>query len=300
MMKKNSLFRVVVSLIISFILVSGCANIKEDPTEDWSGEQLYYAAKEQLDDGFYERAIQLYSSLDLRYPYGPYAAQGKIDVAYAYWKQDDTANALLACNRFLREHPEHKHVDYVYYLKALVNFNDDLGVMGLVMSKDLTERDPKAARDAFDTLKELVTRFPDSRYAEDAKLRMAYLVNALAQHEVTVAQYYYRRGAYVAAIGRAQDVLEQYPKTPATRIALEILSASYEKSGMFESQKGIEQLIEINFPGERISIDTERDSSWWEFWDREKAREEQSISAAGTDKPWWKFWVDEGKPPTQE
>jgi len=95
-------------------------------------------------------------------------------------------------------------------------------------------------------------------------------------------------------------VLEKYPKTPATQIALEILSASYEKSGMFESQKGIEQLIEINFPGERISIDIERDSSWWEFWDREKARERQPASGAGTEKPWWKFWVDEGKPPTQE
>jgi len=238
-------------ILLSPVLFLGCASLEEDPTINWSAEELYTNAKGRLDDKFYDQSIELYKNLDLRYPYGPFAEQGKIDIAYAYWKMNNSASALMACDRFIREHPDHENVDYVMYLKALVHFNDDKGLLGFFVSKNLAERDPGAAREAFDILRDLVKRFPDSRYAEDAQLRMAYLVNTLAEHEVSVATYYFRRGAFVASINRAQSVIENYPRAPAAREALEVLSLSYERSGLVESKQKIDAIIDVNFPGLR-------------------------------------------------
>jgi len=238
-------------ILLSPVLFLGCASLEEDPTINWSAEELYTNAKGRLDDKFYDQSIELYKNLDLRYPYGPFAEQGKIDIAYAYWKMNNSASALMACDRFIREHPDHENVDYVMYLKALVHFNDDKGLLGFFVSKNLAERDPGAAREAFDILRDLVKRFPDSRYAEDAQLRMAYLVNTLAEHEVSVANYYFRRGAFVASINRAQSVIENYPRAPAAREALEVLSLSYERSGLVESKQKIDAIIDVNFPGLR-------------------------------------------------
>jgi outer membrane protein assembly factor BamD len=285
-------------ILLSPIFFLGCAGLEEDPTVNWSAEELYTNAKGRLDDKFYDQAIDLYKKLDLRYPYGPFAEQGKIDVAYLYWKMDDTASALMACDRFMREHPDHKNVDYVMYLKALVHFNDDKGLLGLFVSKNLSERDPGAAREAFDILRDLVKRFPDSRYAEDAQLRMAYLVNTLAEHEVSVANYYFRRGAFVASINRAQSVIENYPRAPAAKQALEVLALSYERSGLVESKQKIDAIIDVNFPGLRQAKTERAERSWWELWGN---KVDGNSYSEGSDKvegpPWWKFWVDDGMPP---
>jgi outer membrane protein assembly factor BamD len=280
------------------VLFLGCASLEEDPTINWSAEELYTNAKGRLDDKFYDQSIELYKNLDLRYPYGPFAEQGKIDIAYAYWKMNNSASALMACDRFIREHPDHENVDYVMYLKALVHFNDDKGLLGFFVSKNLAERDPGAAREAFDILRDLVKRFPDSRYAEDAQLRMAYLVNTLAEHEVSVANYYFRRGAFVASINRAQSVIENYPRAPAAREALEVLALSYERSGLVESKQKIEAIIDVNFPGLRQAKTEDAERSWWEFWGN---KTEDNSYPEGSDqvkgKSWWKFWIDDGMPP---
>ena len=285
-------------ILLSPVLFLGCASLEEDPTINWSAEELYTNAKGRLDDKFYDQSIELYKNLDLRYPYGPFAEQGKIDIAYAYWKMNNSASALMACDRFIREHPDHENVDYVMYLKALVHFNDDKGLLGFFVSKNLAERDPGAAREAFDILRDLVKRFPDSRYAEDAQLRMAYLVNTLAEHEVSVANYYFRRGAFVASINRAQSVIENYPRAPAAREALEVLALSYERSGLVESKQKIEAIIDVNFPGLRQAKTEDAKRSWWEFWGN---KTEDNPYPEGSDqvegKSWWKFWIDDGMPP---
>ncbi len=285
-------------ILLSPVLFLGCASLEEDPTINWSAEELYTNAKGRLDDKFYDQSIELYKNLDLRYPYGPFAEQGKIDIAYAYWKMNNSASALMACDRFIREHPDHENVDYVMYLKALVHFNDDKGLLGFFVSKNLAERDPGAAREAFDILRDLVKRFPDSRYAEDAQLRMAYLVNTLAEHEVSVANYYFRRGAFVASINRAQSVIENYPRAPAAREALEVLALSYERSGLVESKQKIEAIIDVNFPGLRQAKTEDAERSWWEFWGN---KTEDNSYPEGSDqvegKSWWKFWIDDGMPP---
>jgi outer membrane protein assembly factor BamD len=285
-------------ILLSPVLFLGCASLEEDPTINWSAEELYTNAKGRLDDKFYDQSIELYKNLDLRYPYGPFAEQGKIDIAYAYWKMNNSASALMACDRFIREHPDHQNVDYVMYLKALVHFNDDKGLLGFFVSKNLAERDPGASREAFDILRDLVKRFPDSRYAEDAQLRMAYLVNTLAEHEVSVANYYFRRGAFVASINRAQSVIENYPRAPAARQALEVLALSYERSGLVESKQKIEAIIDVNFPGLRQAKTEDAERSWWEFWGN---KTEDNSHPEGSDqvegKSWWKFWIDDGMPP---
>ena len=186
--------------ILALLLVAGCAT-NFDETKDWGPERIYSAAREELEGKNYQKAIGYYEKLESRYPYGRYAQMAQIESAYTYWKDNENAQALAACDRFIKMHPDHPNVDYAYYLKGRINFNEDLGVMGYLTVKDMTERDPRAAQDAFDAFRELVTRFPQSRYASDARARMKYLVNALASAEVNVAEYYLRRGAY--EIGRA-------------------------------------------------------------------------------------------------
>jgi len=285
-------------ILLSPVFFLGCAGLEEDPTANWNAEELYTNAKKRLDDKFYGQSVELYKNLDLRYPYGPFAEQGKVDIAYAYWKMDDITSALMACDRFIREHPDHRNVDYVMYLKALVHFNDDKGILGMFVAKNLADRDPGAAREAFYILKNLVERFPDSRYAGDAQLRMAYLVNTLAEHEVSVADYYFRRGAFVASINRAQSVVENYPRAPAAKDALEILALSYERSGLVESNQKIDAIIDVNFPGLRQAKTEDAERSWWEFWGN---KTEDNSYSEGSDqvegKSWWKFWIDDGMPP---
>src|SRR5947207_8744404 len=187
----------------------------KDETAGWSAERLYREAHAMLVEGNYTRAIKLYETLESRYPYGRYAQQAILESAYANYRAGETATAVAACDRFIRTYPNHPSVDYAYYLKGLVYFRGDQGLFGYVVEQDLSERDPKMARESFGAFKELVARFPDSKYASDSVERMRYLTNALSSYEVHVADYYYRRGAYVAAANRAQASLLNYPRTPA-------------------------------------------------------------------------------------
>ena len=263
------------SLAIIFAVLFGCtlascAWLKDDydETKGWSAAKLYSEAKSSLSDRQYEQAIKYYQKLEARYPYGRFAQQAQIEIAYAHYKDSEPALALAAADRFIKLHPNHPNVDYVYYLKGLANFNEDLGIMGFFGNQDMTERDPKAAGEAFDAFKELVNRFPDSKYTPDAILRMNYLVNALAAHEVHVARYYLKRGAHVAAANRAQFALKTYPQAPANEEGLVILVKAYDALGLKELRDDAERVMVQNFPNSPyLKGRTPRSSArWWEMW----------------------------------
>ena len=237
------------SVALFALLLAACSFIdKHDPTAGYSAEKLYREAKDALDGGQYDLAIKRYETLESRFPYGRYSQQGQLEIAYVYYKQSEQASAVAATERFMKLHPNHPNVDYAYYLRGLVYFNEDLGLLGKVSRQDRTERDPKAARESFDAFKELVQRFPESKYTPDALARMKYLINALASHEVHVARYYMKRGAYVAASNRAQYALRNYPQAPAQEDALLIMIQAYDVLGMAELRNDAERVLRKNFP----------------------------------------------------
>lgn len=255
--------------LILLVLVAGCGLFPEtqDETKGWSAQKLYSEAKSEMGDGNYTKAIKYFETLEARYPYGRYAQQSQLEVAYAYFKDNEPISAIAACDRFIKLHPNHPNVDYAYYLKGLANFNEDLGLLGAIANQDLSERDPKAARDSFDAFKELVTRFPGSKYTPDAAQRMNYLVNALASNEVHVARYYARRGAYVAAVNRAQAALQQYPQAPATEEALAIMVRSYDALGLTELRDDARRVLVKNHPNSKFLGEmTQVEKPWWKLW----------------------------------
>jgi len=261
--------RSLAALAASLLLLSACGLLqdKSDPTKDWSAQRLYKEAKDELDSGSYDQAIKYYETLEARFPYGAYSQQAQIESAYAYFKQGEAASAVAAIDRFLKLHPNHPNADYAYYLKGLVHFNEDLGFLGKFSGQDVTERDPKAARDSFDAFKELATRFPQSKYTPDGLARMNYLVNALAFSEVHVARWYMRRGAYIAAANRAQFALQNYPDAPAIEEALYIMIKAYDALGMVNLRDDAERVMRKNFPQSKFlaSVEGEK-AAWWKLW----------------------------------
>ena len=209
---------------------------------------MYSEAKATLSEESFESAIKQFEALQARYPYGRYAQQSQLEIAYAYYKQDDAEAAIAAADRFIKQYPNSPQVDYAYYLKGLANFLGETGLFGL--SGDPTERDPKAANDSFNAFKDLVARFPDSKYAPDARVRMQYLINALAKYDIHVARYYQRRGAHIAAVNRAKDVLTFYPNSLSTRDALQILVTSYAAMGMPDLSNDAQRVLDKNFSSE--------------------------------------------------
>lgn len=263
------LLRNILAVLVG-LLVGACGMFGEeaDATKGWSAQKLYTEAKGELNSRNYPEAIGYYEKLEARYPYGRYAQQAQIDIAYAYYKDDNPVQAVAAAERFIKLHPNHPNVDYAYYLRGLANFNDDLGWAGHLAGQDLSERDPKAAREAFDAFRDLVTRFPDSRYTPDAILRMNYLVNALASHEVHVARYYMKRGAYLAAANRAQFALKAYPQAPANEEGLVLLVQAYDRMGITDLRDDAERVLKRNFPDSPwLKGDPRREKiPWWQIW----------------------------------
>jgi len=257
-------------VVLFFSLIgTGCGLLpkERDETLAWSVSRLYSEARSALNDGSFETAIRHYERLQARFPYGHYAQQAQIDIAYAYWKSQDPVSALAACDRFIRLHPNHPHVDYVYYLRGLINFKEDPGYFGWISRQDMTERDPRGARESFNAFRELVTRFPDSKYTPDAIMRMQYLVNSLALLEVHVARYYIKRGAYVAAVNRAQYALVNYPEAPAIEEALSIMVTAYDLMGMDDLRDGAERVMRKNFPDSaHLTRGPGQKRRWWRLW----------------------------------
>lgn len=263
-----ALFRLLAAVFVA-AFIAGCSSVTDpaDLTIGWSAGKLYSEAKDAQADGTWDKAAKYLEKLESRYPYGRYAQQAQLELGYVYWKGGESGSALAACDRFIKLHPSHPSVDYVYYLKGLINFNEDLGYVSYISTQDQTERDPKAAREAFDTFKELVTRFPDSKYAPEARQRMTYLVHALAALEVHVARYYLKRGAYIAAANRAQFAIKTYPNTPDIEEALFVLLTAYDKLGMTDLRDDTERVMRKNYPESRLYADgLERKKAWWQLW----------------------------------
>jgi outer membrane protein assembly factor BamD len=258
------------ALIFAALLsLSGCGLLPEqkDETAGWSANKLYTQAKEAMSEGSWDKAVKYFEKLESRYPYGRYAQQAQIEVAYAYFKSGETASAIAACDRFVKLHPDHPNVDYIYYLKGLVTFNEDLGMMGHVSMQDQTERDPKGMRESFDAFKTLSSRFPESKYTPDAVQRMKYLVSAMAANEVHVARYYMKRKAYVAAANRAQSAIKNYPDAPAIEEALFIMVKAYDEMGMIDLRDDVERVMRKNYPNSvYYTRGLNRVEPWWKLW----------------------------------
>lgn len=257
------------ALLLLALALGGCGLFadKIDPKKDWTAAEFYKAAKEEFDNRNWEQAIKLYEQLESKFPFGRFAQQAQIEIAYAYYKQGETAQALAALDKFMKLHPNHPSLDYALYLRALVNFKEDLGPLARPFNQDLADRDPKAARESFEGFKELVTRFPDSRYADDSRQRMAYLVEALARHEIKVARYYLSRGAHLAAANRAQDAIKRFPTANIQRDALDIMIESYDRMGMTELRDDAKKVLAKNFPGDPMAqAGRNRSNPWWKLW----------------------------------
>ncbi|MGX4640260.1 outer membrane protein assembly factor BamD [Massilia sp. SYSU DXS3249] len=268
-MQKKLLVVVATSVLLG---LSGCGMLPErsDETQKWSAEKLYAEARGEMSAGQYEAAIKLFQRLESNYPFGTYATQAQMEIAYAHYKAQDQAEAMAAVERFIKLHPNHPQVDYMYYLRGLINFNDQIGFLSVIYAQDPTERDPKATREAFAAFKALVDKFPNSKYTPDAIARMNYLINAMAAYEVHVANYYYRRGAYLAAVNRAQNAVGEYPQSPAREEALFIMIRSYDKLGNFVLRDDTQRVFQLNYPNSRFMNPNagSGDAPWWRFWSK--------------------------------
>jgi outer membrane protein assembly factor BamD len=233
---------------LALSLLYGCAGLDADRTKGWDAQKLYSEAKSALDSGDYETAVKYYELLEARFPLGRLAQQAQLDTIYAYYKFDEPESALVAADRFIKLYPRHPQVDYVYYMKGLVHFDRGSGFLQKYLPLDMAERDQAEAKEAFRAFEELLKRFPDSRYAEDALQRMRFLRNALARYELNVADYYLRRQAYLAAARRAQYVVEHYDRTPSIPGALVTMVQAYRKMGMNDLADDALRVLEVNYP----------------------------------------------------
>lgn len=249
----------------TILIVAGCgsSSTKYDKTAGWSAEQLYADAKQEVAAGNWTDARERLTAIESRYPFGTYAQQALIELAYVNWKDGENEQALAAIDRFQQLYPNHPGTDYVLYLKGLVNFTPASAFMSNLTGQDPAERDPKGLRASYDAFNELVQRFPNSKYTPDAQKRMTWLVNAIAMNEVHVARYYYERGAYVAAANRAQTVITDF-EAPASEEALYIMVESYDKLGMTELKGDAERVLDQNYPNSKFKTQgLSADKSWW-------------------------------------
>ena len=250
------------------ILFTGCADSSYDPTKDWSVDKLYNEAKDEMAAGGYDKAIGLYEKLEGRAAGTPLAQQAQLDKAWAQYKTNEPVQAVATLDRFIKLHPASPALDYALYLKGLVTFNENLGLFSSWAEQDLAERDPKQAKESFEAFRELVLRFPNSKYAEDGRLRMAFIKNSLARSDVHVARFYFQRGAYVAAINRAQATVQEYRDVPAVEEALFIMVQSYDRLGLKQLRDDTQRVLETTYPNtpylypERAATK----KSWWKLW----------------------------------
>lgn len=259
--------RYILSIFIALSLISCSSTPKQNLRP---ANELYDEAKTELDDQNYDKAIKLLETLQSRYPYGRYAQQALMEIAYANYKVKEPDAALSAIDRFLKQFPNSENIDYMLYLKGLVNFNDNTGFFSKLTKQDPADRDPQTLRDSFDAFRELASRFPESKYTPEAKLRMQFLINTLARSDINISAYYLRRGAYVAAINRANTVLKEFPQTHESRDALQIMILSYDALGMQDLRDDTQKVLDLNIAKDgikpEINSDQIRESSWWRFW----------------------------------
>lgn len=241
-------------------VLSGCAAVdflkssfksdKEESTDeyaDWTAERFFTEAKQALTEKRYDKAVKLYEKLESRYPFGNYATQAQLDIAYAYYKNDEPDSAIAAADRFIKLNPTHPNVDYAYYVKGLVNYNRGISFVDRFLPTDSSQRDPGSALDAYKDFEELLNRYPNSKYADDAKQRIVSLRNNLAMHEIHVADFYMRREAYLAAARRCAEVVRRYERTQAVPLALQIMEQAYRKLDMNDLADDAARVYALNY-----------------------------------------------------
>lgn len=232
--------------VFLIVTLAACSSTNEVDTRP--ADEIYAAAKAKLDDGSFDAAIKQYEKLQSRYPYGRYAQQAMLEMAYAYYKQGEPDPAISAADRFIKQFPNNPHVDYAYYLKGVANFNGEISFINRLGGQDPSERDPEIRQASFNAFKELVSRFPNSKYAPDARLRMQYLSNSMALYDLHIAQYYLRRSAHIAAVNRAQELIRKYPDSTSVRDALQVQVQAYDAMGMAELRDAAQHLLEKTPP----------------------------------------------------
>lgn len=229
---------------------------------------MYAEAREDMDSGGYERAIKALERVEGLSAGTVLSQQAEIDLAYLYWKTDEKAQALSTVERFIKLNPSSPALDYALYLRGIINFNEDLGLFSRWTGQDLSERDQRAARDAYEAFKQLVEQFPNSKYSVDARSRMAYIVDSLAAYEVHVARYYYNRGAYLAAANRAQQTVTEFQRSPATEEALYIMVQSYDHLNLAKLRDDADRVLRLNYPNSRYIAEgiATKVKPWWKPW----------------------------------
>ena len=255
-------FLLALILTATVLTTTGCRKDK-DLQDDRNAAELYRDAKRYLDNKSWARSIQSYKMLQIRYPFGRYTEQSMLDLSYAHFKAGDTQSALSGLDRFIRTYPTHPNVDYAYYLKGLVNYEQNLGFLEKIMPTRVRDRDQSSARDAFLDFAELLRRFPNSRYVPDARQRMIFLRNNLAAYEILVAEYYIRREAYIAAVNRARYVLEVYPNTPQTVEALIVLHKAYTVLELPQLADSSWEVLALNYSDNNYVLGNKQKRDWF-------------------------------------
>ena len=257
----------VLVLTMALLQLAGCGTTSDDLSGK-SAEKLYAEAKENMDSGVYEQAIKGFERVEGLAAGTLLGQQSQLNVAYLYWKTGEKAQALSSIERFIKVNPSSPALDYAFYLRGVINFNEDLGLFGNFSGQDLSERDQRAARDAYAAFKQLVDQFPTSPYADDARKRMNYIVNSLASYELHVARYYFRRGAYVAAANRAQQAVTEFQQSPSAEEALYLLMQCYDQLQLTDLRDDAERVLRQNYPDSAFftrGIDS-RAKPWWRLW----------------------------------
>ena len=255
------------TLCVAALTLTGCGSSLTINDKD-SAEKLYADAREEMASGSYDKAIKLLERVEGKAAGSILAQQAQLDQAYAQWRSGERATALATLERFIKLHPSSPGLDYAMYLRGIVNFNENLGILSSISRQDISERDQQASRDAYQAFKQLVDQFPNSKYSADARVRMDYIVNALAQYELHVARYYYRRGAFLAAANRAQYAVREYQQTPSVEEALYILAQCYDKLGLTDLRDDADRVLKANYPDSRFYREglRRRDTAWWQWW----------------------------------
>jgi outer membrane protein assembly factor BamD len=258
--------------VVLVVLATGCANLTPAPkTADAELAELYAQAREQASSGNYDAAIKALERLEARATGTLLGQQALLDLAHAQWKFNERASALATIDRFMRLHPSSPAMDYAMYLRGLVNFNDSVGPVGVLAGQRVSERDQQALREAYQSFRQVIQQFPDSRYAPDALQRMDFILNALAEAEVAVARYYLARGAHVAAANRAKQAIVEYEKSPAVEEALAIMAQAYDRLGLTELRDDARRVLRSSFPQSRFlggaaAGVTTGTRPWWRPW----------------------------------
>ena len=255
--------------LLLLLMIQACSTFQSDPTKDWTAKDFYDEADEALYSNDFETAIKHLETLEARYPFDPYAKQAQLNIAYSYYKFDEPDAAISAADRFLRLHPRDPNIDYVYYLKGMVNFKRGTGLLDNWFKRDKAEHDTETLHNSFNDFATLVRRYPDSKYAGDAYQRMVFLRNELAQHEIDVAEYYLSRKAWLGAANRAKTVIERYENSTSRNRALEIMVTAYTELGLDNLATDAQRILDMNqAPASNVTeLDSALDkppTSWWQ------------------------------------